>query len=227
MVWNHRLILRGTAALAALTVSVSLILRLVWVNGGLQSFDASINKILNVDAEGNLPTWYATVLVFSCALVAFSIHAFVDRRSMWAWRGFAALLVFISVDEAASLHEHLIEPLRGLFDTSGVLYYAWVLAAIPAIVGAGIVLRPMMTPLLASEERRILGAMGMMVFGAVGFEMLSGLAADDLESVTYVLITHAEEALEFFGAVLLLNGLLRTHERLSAVLTPPRIPTTV
>jgi len=203
--------------IAAVVVVTSLTLRLFFVNGYLQDNPTLVNEMLNVDAEGNAPTWFASMLLFSCALTAFAIHLRVDEtKAQRAWLGFSGLAAFVSVDEAASLHEQLGQPVRDLLGTSGLLYFSWVLVAIPAIVFFAIALRPVLGPLLRTERSWFLGSLGLLISGAIIGEMFSGLAVEDQESPAYIIITHFEEGLEFAGAVATLYSLLRILTRLSS-----------
>ena len=43
------------------------------------------------------------------------------------WTRLALVFVYLSLDEALSFHERLNRPVRDLLDTSGALYYAWVI----------------------------------------------------------------------------------------------------
>src|SRR5687768_11951693 len=90
---------------------------------------------LSLSYEGNVPTWYASSLLLLCAvmpgLIASEIPAAGSGRRHW-W-ALAILFAFMSLDEAAEIHEHL----GGLIGTGGVLYFDWVIPAaiIVALVG--------------------------------------------------------------------------------------------
>jgi hypothetical protein len=199
------LVALGTSLALVLT---SLTARLLWISGNLDGYDATANAILNVDAEGNVATWFASSLLLSCAAVALLVSFLVPAPVKRVWQAFAALALFVSADEASSIHEKLISPLRSLLNTGGVLYYAWVIAAIPAVIVSAILLRTIFEPLQPSESRIVKIALAVLVTGAIGGEMAGGPFADEPDSTTYVLITHAEEALEFGAASILVYGLL-------------------
>jgi hypothetical protein len=147
-------------------------------------------------------------------LTALIVSFLVTSRFNLVWKAFAALVIFASADEAASLHEELVSPLRTIFDAGGIFYFAWVIAAIPAVAIAAVVLRNIFEPLEDSESKALKVALIILVVGAIGGEMIGGPFADKPDSTPYVLITHAEEAAEFVGASLLLWSLLLTVKRM-------------
>src|SRR6266404_6673969 len=89
-----------------------------WVHGPNERLD----EVIDLDAEGNLPTWFSS---FQLALVAISFWALASRvretgrpsrRFLRACGGFFLLL---SIDETAMFHERITESL-------GSRYLDWV-----------------------------------------------------------------------------------------------------
>lgn len=195
-----RLIIRVLAALAVGFVVCSLTLRLLFVNGYLRSFNFTINEVLNVDTERNPPTWVQASTMLGCGLLAWSISQHTGRRS---WQLIAAFFLFISLDEAARLHENLISPVRALFGTEGtVLHYAWVIPTVPALALFAYLVRDALTVLPRADRVRLIRATGVFLLGSVGLEMLSGREVlNGVESARYVVLTHIEEGLEFAGLI--------------------------
>jgi hypothetical protein len=200
-------VFRVLAAATVLILVVSLVGRLLFVTDHVQSFDYSVNELFNVDAEANPPTWFGSMMLFTAALLSLAVAGTRVGIERPAWYLFAATLTLMSVDEAATLHEQAVSPLRDALDTSGIFYFAWVLIGIPFVIGMGVVLRPLFRSLTTVDKRNLMASGTLYFAGALGGEMVSGLAADDQESVAYVLITHVEEGLEFFGAALLIYSL--------------------
>lgn len=83
--------------------------------------------------EGNLPSWYASVLPLLCAglLAAVAAGEAVDRGR---WRMLAVGFVYISIDEAGACTSGPGE----LFDTEGVLHFGWVIPAAAVVLGVGL-----------------------------------------------------------------------------------------
>src|SRR3954470_9065451 len=71
---------------------------------------AALVSLLSLSYEQNLPTWYASCLLFSCAIalaVIGSDAAARRRRFHPAWMVLAAGFAAMSLDETAELHEQL------------------------------------------------------------------------------------------------------------------------
>jgi len=82
------------------------------------------------DGEGNFSTWYSSTLLLVTALLFETVaRRTIERGLAHArhWRLLAVLLVLMSVDETAQIHEMLIAPLRAAWGASGLLYFTWVL----------------------------------------------------------------------------------------------------
>lgn len=169
-----------------------------------------------VNFEHNVPTWFSTVLLFTNALLLSVIAGFafqVRDRWRWYWCGLALVFMYLSLDEAAQLHESAMVPVREAFDLSGPFHYAWVVPAMACLtIFAMLYLRftlalPKKTMLLF-----ILAAV-MYVGGAIGVEMVSsdyiwnkienGLGRD----IGYDLLGVLEESLEMFGQVVFFHAL--------------------
>ena len=164
---------------------------------------------LSLSYEGNVPTWFATLLLFSCAIVAGSIaqRALTFRRHWW---GVAAVFAYASLDEAAELHEHM----GGNFSFGGALYFDWVIPAAVLLVALVLIFLPFVRALEASTRRRLIVAGAVYVSGAVLMELPLGWWTDRAgsDSLGYVLIDWVEETMELAGASLALVALVRHRE---------------
>lgn len=163
---------------------------------------------LSLSYEGNVPTWLATVLLFSCALAAGAIarRALTFRRHWW---GVAAVFAYASLDEAAELHEHL----GGNFALGGVLYFDWIIPAGVLLVCLGVIFWPFVRALEPATRRRLVIAGCIYIGGAVLMELPLGWWTDRAgsDSLGYALIDWVEETMELAGASLALLALVK-HE---------------
>jgi hypothetical protein len=126
------------------------------------------------------------------------------------WRVLGCIFLFLGIDEATMLHERLIKPLRSALDTSGLLYFAWV---IPYGVFMLVVLFAFLKFLLTLPARiryLILAAGGIYVTGVLIFEMIGARHADlhSTRTVTYAVLVTIEESLEMVGLILFVYALL-------------------
>lgn len=194
------------AALAA--VSLGLV-ALSWTVGSLGhpifAADGEIGAWVNVDTEGNLPTWWSATLLAAGGVLHLGggwVARTTGTRGTSAWRAVAALLLLMSLDEAASLHESL-DQLRTVITLPFQVEYFWVVIGVPlallVLAVVGVCGRRMPR---ASLVLLVLG-FGLLFTGAVGFEIVGsgqvtqGLAAEVVASY------HLEEAFEMVGASLI------------------------
>jgi hypothetical protein len=171
----------------------------------LSHIDIFVHK-LSLSYEGNVPTWVATVLLFSSAIVAAQIamQALTFRRHWW---GVAAVFAYASLDEAAELHEHM----GGNFAFGGVLYFDWIIPAAILLLALVMIFWPFVRALETSTRRRLILAGVIYVSGAVIMELPLGWWTDRAGSDTlgYALIDWVEETMELAGAALALHTLVR------------------
>jgi len=162
-------------------------------------------ELFSLSFEGNVATWYATVLLFTCALLLAGRAARAERgRRGWAF--LAAALAYVSLDEAVGLHERLNE----VVPSGGVFYYSWILPAAVAVIVLFLAYLPFLRDLPPDLRRRFLLAGTVYVAGALLMELPLGWVAERSgeESLAYALVDFAEETLELVGATLLLDALV-------------------
>jgi hypothetical protein len=161
---------------------------------------------LSLSYEGNVPTWFSSSLLLACAIAAGTIarEATSWRRHWW---GIAVVAGYLSMDEAAEIHEHL----GGLFGTHGFLYFDWVLIAVPIVVVLFLVyLRFIIAQPSATRTSLIIAGI-IYVGGAAGMDLPLGWWTEHFgnDGLGYALIDWVEETLEMIGATLALLTLVR------------------
>lgn len=167
----------------------------------------------HVDAEANVPAWYSSMSLLLCALllglIALGERARGGRRAAH-WAGLGLVFAFLSVDEASSLHELLVEPLRGALGAGGPLYFAWVVAGAGFVLLLGTIYARFLLELPPPTRNRFLVAAGLFLGGALGMECLSGahVARHGFETATFAVMTAIEETLEMLGVVVFAHALL-------------------
>lgn len=163
----------------------------------------------SLSEEANVPTWYSSVLLFSCALLLWG-HAVQAQRTptprwTWHWRGLALTFLAISMDEVASFHERI----NATAHLGGALYYAWVIPFGAAVIVVGVFCLPFLAALPRPTRLRFVAAGALYVGGALGVELILGAWADQHGpmNLTYRLIDAVEEGGEIAGASLFLWSL--------------------
>ncbi len=169
-------------------------------------------KLFNVNLEANLPTYFSALVLLGDAIllafIAFGSKAIGEK--FWHWIGLSAIFVFISLDEMIQIHEQLRAPMEALFNTSGLLYFAWFIPYLAMVVLIGIAYFKFMMRLPKKILKLFILAGIVFVFGAVGMEMLGGMHAEiNTEyTLTYALMYSFEEFLEMSGAALFFYALI-------------------
>lgn len=172
----------------------------------------------DLDAEISIPTWYTSALLGGAASLALvsGLKARELRRPAWGgWLLVAVGLAFLSMDEAAQIHELLNgEDSIGaqLNDVVGLdfIKFEWV---IPAAAGVVVGL-PLLIPFLLRLPRRTLAlfVLAGLVYlsGAFGLETYQGeyIETHPIDGWGYHVLSATEETVEMAGVVILITAVL-------------------
>lgn len=173
-----------------------------------------LTKLLDLDREASLPTWFAVALLWGCALLlgAIALAAFRGRdRFRFHWAGLALVFMAMSIDEQILAHESVGSAVHRLADTSGVLYYAWVIPAACTLAPFGLLYLRFLTSLPRRTTRLFLLAAIIYIGGALGMELIGSWWVDQYGSedhLIYETITSIEEIGELAGASIFFYALL-------------------
>lgn len=176
---------------------------------------APIVEIFSLSYEANVPTWYATVLLFSCGALLATIARAGSISHGRSWSALAAAFAYMSLDEAIQIHEYLawlVPPLEGL------LYFGWVIPGAILTLLAGLAFVPLLRSLEAPARWRFVLAGAIYVGGALGMEPVLGWWTDAHgdDNLGYGVIDFAEESMELLGASLFLLALDDERRRVRA-----------
>jgi hypothetical protein len=152
--------------------------------------------------EWNPSSWFSSALLAVTAGAAFVVGRDGDGRR---WNTVAALLLVMSIDEIATLHERM----AALPVIPGVGSRGWAGAGLVLVALVAVRLVPWALTLDRALRRALIVGGAVFVAGAVGFEVLSGNRAEAVgeDGLFWVLAT-IEEDLEVLGVVLVLRALL-------------------
>ena len=183
-------------------------------NAWVLATDAS--RWLLLGLERNPSTWFSAAQLALAAVLAYAVG--IGRDDRRNWNVVAAVLLFLSVDEVATVHEKLGQ-LPGI---PGIGHRAW--------AGAGLVLAALVAwrllPWALRLERPLRFALvvggATFVAGAIGFEVAAAQRAH--EDTTFWVLSSIEENLEMVGvyvvARLLLAQLRATGARVVVAVAP-------
>lgn len=169
--------------------------------------------LFNLDREGNIPTLYAAVTTLLCSgllAVIATARKRQEKRDYLYWAGLAIAFLFLAVDDGAALHENIIRPLRNILNTSGFLYFAWVIPYGIMVITMGLVYLRFLFSLTARIRYLIIFAGILYVGGALGFELVGGYWTElhGQENVVYELLTTCEQSLQMAGILVFIYALM-------------------
>lgn len=196
----------------AALVSIHAISLFAWFELG-RDHQLGLLRMFNLNEEGNAPAWFSgTALLASAFLLAAAWRTARMANEAYArhWGALALIFIFLAIDEAASVHELLIEPVRALLGTSGALYFAWVIPYGLAVLAVAIAYSRFMLALPRRTALLFLGAALLFVGGALGLEMLAPYRFDWTEPLSMPVFVNLlfEETFEMLGSAMFIYALL-------------------
>lgn len=199
---------RALLCASALVPLLGLLVELAHHTGG--GTDSPLVPLLSMSEEGNVPTWYSSALLLGCGAGLLAIAAVVRRAGgafARRWELLGLLFLFLSLDEAAQLHERL----NGLLHLRGALYFGWILPVGAALVPLGLAYLRFLRHLPPPIRWRFVLSGALYVGGALGMEVPLGVYAErhGADTLGYALLDLVEETMEVWGATLFLLALAR------------------
>jgi hypothetical protein len=204
--------------LASIAVVALGIFREVFVlSNGLQTPLQELRQF-DLDAENNVPSWWSSSLMLASAMVLFLFAKADDNRGLFhskIWLPLAVVFLLLSIDESASFHEALMNPLRTVLGAGGIFYYAWVVPAFLCLALFGLLILRSFLQLPGNVQFAFALAGTIYVSGALGMELFggwldySGLRMETIYSLSIIV----EETLEIIGLTLFLLALIGLAER--------------
>lgn len=199
---------------------IVIVIFFILVSGGIQickyvyGYRADWMKLFNVDRELNFPTWYSALTIAFCSLLLRIIAQGKKQQSdryAEEWRLLSLIFLFLAIDEVLSIHEILIIP-----EVSEALNLPWFLHSMWVIPGTIFVIwfirrySKFARHLPYKSRKHFFSAAFLYVGGALIMEMIGSHVAEarGQQNLVYALIATAEEAMEMFGIIVFVYGLL-------------------
>jgi hypothetical protein len=169
--------------------------------------------MINLDEEANVPTYFSSLLLLtSGCLLGIIAQAEKTKNSNFFrhWVFLSFLFFYMSLDEAAEIHEHLNGPIGELLNVGGIFYFA---AVIPGILVTLLLLVFYLRFWMNLPQKSKILFMASAVFyigGVIGVELAGGryFNLHGPNNLTYGLLTVFEETLELAGIILFIYALL-------------------
>jgi spermidine synthase len=170
--------------------------------------------LFSVNLEQSIPTWYSTILLL-LAVAILAVIAAAKWRGIdsyrWQWIGLTLIFLYLSMDEAVSIHEFASNPLNITFKTSGYLYFGWQIVAVPIVLIFALLYLRFLFHLPAYTRYGFILSGVIYVSGAIFIEGLSAnqlFLDNDVFTYRYMVIATVEETSEMLGVVLFIYSLL-------------------
>ncbi len=132
-------------------------------------------SFVNLTGEANLPTWFSALLWQTAALLAFSIaqaHREKKLPNVGYWFGMVPLFLFLSLDEAAMVHENVGDLIARRAALPDVFNYtfAWVLFGVGLVAVVGLIYLRFLLRLQRVLALLFVSSAAVFVFASVGIE---------------------------------------------------------
>lgn len=197
--------------LAMLSLAFEFVNSLLLDSASQSGGDGGKMQLFALGADGNVPQWYSASLLLLCSiLLALITAAAAENNHRTRWMGLSIIFLYLSVDEAASIHEKVSSVLEARFSPEGILSYAWVIPYGLLTLVFVLAYLKFVRDLPSATRWLFIIAGAFYVGGALGLEMVNA-GTDDLfgrDNLIYILGTHLEEVFEMLGVSVFLYALL-------------------
>ena len=168
--------------------------------------------LFDFDTERNTPTMYSAIaLIFASVLLLYIALTHKKLKLPYImWLGLSVIFLFLSIDEVTKIHERLGDPTREAFNTSGLLFFGWMIPYGIALVIFIIAYSRFLFKLPKDTMILFLISGAVFISGAIGFEMLGGRQVElyGYSNLLYSFYYTCEESLEMIGVALFIYALL-------------------
>ncbi len=170
-------------------------------------------QVFYMDFEGNVPAFTNALMLFIPALLLAGIGSWKNSmkdKFRIHWNILAVIFLLLSFDEAASMHEKLIKPMREYIGADGAFYFTWIIPGIAAVALFAVAYLMFFLHLETRFKLLFFFSLAIYIGGVIGGEMVSGYYAANLglKNYTYAVVASLEESVEMFGCALIIYSLL-------------------
>jgi len=202
-----------------LRILIAIIAVLCLVSFGMQFWkfvvtpDSHVFHKLGVNSEGNVATFFSTLILLITATLLLYL-AFLKKRLRMPyvrhWTLLAVVFFYLSLDEAAGIHEKFNKITQGVFhENKGIFLLAWVIPfSVLVLVFVLSYLRFLWH--LPVRSRLLFISSGLIyILGAIGMEIVGGYYVQaNGDTLLFQLILTIEEMMEMVGISLFIFSLL-------------------
>jgi len=166
----------------------------------------------NLDKEAGIPTLVVIIEWLLCVTMLLLIAMVRKKQNKtWLMWGLLALIfLFLTVDESISIHEHLATGLHNSLNTSGLLYFAWVIPYGLSFAFLCFAYFRFFLRLSAKVKKLFILAAVLFVGGALGMELPEGryYALHGRDVFYHLVFISIEETAEMLGLLVFFHALI-------------------
>jgi hypothetical protein len=201
-------IVRNLFIFGALLVLIYVAFQIV-VLSNTQFGQSFIFTLFDVGAEGNVPTFFSTLLFILLSAGSFVLGKLGEGKNKLVWNLTSGLLLFLALDEFTQIHEQFTDIFQQLVNADGIFFFAWVIPYGTILILLAILYIPFLIQLSKKTKTYIFIGAGLYVLGAIGFEMVgASLFQYGTPTTMYIVVSGIEESLEMLGLLLALQGIV-------------------
>jgi len=204
---NHKLVKNGLFLMTIILLSAHIFGK-VYYNIGYDE------GLFNLDVEKNIPSTYSALLLALCGFLLIFIAyktKKLKRKFTSHWLFLGIVFIFLSTDEFFAIHEEWMNPIRESLNTSGLLYFAWIIPYAIFIVILFLTYLRFLKKLPRDIYIKFITSGTLYIFGGIIIESFGGKYIEShswqKDDIYFAIITF-EEMFEIIGISLFLYTLL-------------------
>jgi hypothetical protein len=171
-------------------------------------------RMLDLDREMNIPTWFQSFMLACCAfLLTIIARGKNDESARYHrhWKTLSYIFWFMSADEVFSIHEIFIIPeIAEQLNLPWFLHSMWVIPGTIFVIWFAKHFWKFVQHLPKPTRDRFLLAAIIYISGSLGMEMVGSYYAEwkSQQDIIYALMANLEETLEMSGMIIFIYSLL-------------------
>lgn len=172
--------------------------------------------LFDMDGEHNIPAYFSAIILLIAAFLLSTIASFKKRKGdsyARRWRILSIIFLYLTMDEAACIHELLFRPTQEILGTGWLPspFLGWVIPGSALVLIFALSYWKFLLHLPAKSRRLFLIAGILYAGGAVGMELITIYYANlygTKSLLPYAIMSTVEETLEMAGIILFIYALL-------------------
>ena len=180
----------------------------------------NLTRLIDLDGEGNLPTWFSNFLWICVAGATLHLAVALERQGRIQsqfWKFAGVVFLCLSMDEIAQLHEKLGQAINNKLVPVHFHWSPWVVLLGPFLLLAAAVFLNMIYRQLRNDSKvckKVFGGLILFIFAAYFLDLSVFFFNRNLHPNLYFGEVALEEYLEMLGAILVLSGILDFSQKI-------------